>query len=155
MIIAIDFDGTIVDHAYPRVGLPNPGAIETIKALIDNGHSIILWTMRSGQTLEQAVQYLTHNGIKLFGINCNPDQHWSDSPKAYAQLYIDDAALGASLVYYPGFQRRALDWSWVELHLLRLNLITDEQIQVIRKAHLKSLTDLELLSYRPYPQTLS
>lgn len=97
-IIGIDFDGTIVEHMYPQIGNPVPGALETMKDLIQQGHKIILWTMRSGDTLQAAVDYLTAAGIELYGVNKNPDQHWSTSPKAYCHVYIDDAALGCPLI---------------------------------------------------------
>ncbi len=99
MIIGIDFDGTVVTHEYPNIGKPIPGCIETLKELSERGHKLILWTMRSGETLAQAVEYLNKNGISLYGVNENPDQKtWTRSPKAYCQLYIDDAALGCPLV---------------------------------------------------------
>lgn len=97
-IIGIDFDGTIVEHKYPEIGLPVPGALETMAELIQQGHKIILWTMRSEDTLQAAVDYLTAAGIELYGVNKNPDQHWSTSPKAYCHVYIDDAALGCPLI---------------------------------------------------------
>lgn len=100
MIIGIDFDGTIVDHMYPSIGIPVPGALETMRELEEAGHRLILWTMRSGETLADAVKYIQDNGIKLWGINANPDQiksQWSTSPKAYCQIYIDDAAMGCPL----------------------------------------------------------
>lgn len=97
MIIAIDFDGTCVTHEYPKIGR-YIGAENVIRELIENGHKIILWTMRSGQELHDAVAWFDDLDIKLFGINQNPEQSsWSESPKAYAQLYIDDAALGIPL----------------------------------------------------------
>lgn len=120
-IIAVDFDGTIVDHKYPAIGKPVPLAIETLKDLINRGYSIILWTMRcdsesEGPVLTQAVEYLKENGVELWGINNNPEQHtWSQSPKAYAQLYIDDAAFGCPLLNNPG-GRPIVDWSIVRKH---------------------------------------
>ena len=108
-IIGIDFDGTIVEHKYPEIGNPVPGALETMNDLIQQGHKIILWTMRSGDTLQAAVDYLTAAGIELYGVNRNPDQHWSSSPKAYCHLYIDDAALGCPLERLPN-QRPMVYW---------------------------------------------
>lgn len=97
MIIAIDFDGTCVTHEYPRVG-QNIGAWPVIKELHNSGHSIILLTMRSGQYLQDAVNLFEEYSIKLYGINHNPEQHlWTSSPKVYANIYIDDAALGCPL----------------------------------------------------------
>lgn len=98
MIIAIDFDGTCVTHEYPGIGR-DIGAVEVIRRLVERGDQIILFTMRSGRTLDAAVDWFTKNEIPLFGINNNPEQHqWTQSPKAYAQVYIDDAALGAPLI---------------------------------------------------------
>ncbi len=98
MIIGIDFDGTLVDHQYPRIGLTIPGAVETCRDLLAAGHKLILWTMRSGETLYDAVMWCERAGIDLFGVNANPKQDWSTSPKAYCHIYIDDAALGCPLV---------------------------------------------------------
>lgn len=97
MVIAIDFDGTCVAHEYPKVG-KDIGAIPVLKRLVDNGHQLILWTMRSGDYLHDAVNWFKENNIPLYGIQRNPTQDaWTTSPKAYAELYIDDAALGAPL----------------------------------------------------------
>ena len=96
-VVAVDFDGTIVTHEYPDIGLPVPGALETLLALQEAGVKIILWTMRSGDKLQAAVDYLENRGIDIW-VNENPEQGtWTDSPKAYAQLYIDDAAYGCPL----------------------------------------------------------
>ena len=57
LIIAVDFDGTIVTHEYPRIGRPVPGAIETMKEFLARGDKLILWTMRSGEELADAVRY--------------------------------------------------------------------------------------------------
>ena len=94
MIIAVDFDGTCVKHKYPLIG-EDIGAIPVLKELIDNGHQLILWTMRSGKELDEAIYWFETNEIPLYGINTNSEQStWTSSPKCYAQLYIDDAALG-------------------------------------------------------------
>lgn len=117
-VVAIDFDGTIVMHEYPKLGTPVPGAIETMKELQKNGTRLILWTMRSGKHLQEAVDYLTDNGIYLWSVNRNPEQsNWTDSPKAYAQLYIDDAAFGCPLV--PGIDggRPFVDWLTIRTQL--------------------------------------
>ncbi len=116
-VIAIDFDGTIVEHAYPDIGTPRPGAIRVMKALVENGVKLILYTMRSGVQLEEAIKYLKDNEIDLWGVNLNPDQaNWTSSTKVYANLYIDDAALGAPLEYRLGY-RPAIDWFEVEDYL--------------------------------------
>lgn len=111
MTICIDFDGTIVEHAYPEIGAPVPLALETIKELQRRGHAIILFTMRHESTLRDAVEYLEANGVtSLYGVNVNPSQHeWSGSRKVYGHLYIDDAALGCPLIFKEG-KRPYVDW---------------------------------------------
>lgn len=94
MIIAIDFDGTCVKHAYPKIG-EDIGAVPVLKEMLKNGHQLVLNTMRSGELLGDAVKWFNDNGISLSGINHCPGQStWTTSPKVYAQVYIDDAALG-------------------------------------------------------------
>lgn len=121
--IGIDFDGTVVDHSFPEIGLPIPGAIETIQNLIDHGHKIILYTMRSRETLVDAVKYLEKNGIELYGVNDNKTQHhWTKSPKVYCHIYIDDAALGCPLITNQGItglgsKRPYVDWQRVNVIL--------------------------------------
>lgn len=98
MIIAIDFDGTCVKHAYPRIG-EDIGAIPVLKQLVKDGHQLVLNTMRGGELLGEAVKWFNDNGIKLSGANHTPGQAtWTTSPKVYAQLYIDDAALGCPTI---------------------------------------------------------
>lgn len=97
MIIAIDFDGTCVTHEYPNVG-KDIGAVPVLKKLVADGHKLILYTMRSGEKLDAAVQWFKKNEIELYGVNHNPGQEsWTDSPKVHANIYIDDAALGCPL----------------------------------------------------------
>lgn len=115
LIIGIDFDGTIVTHEYPVLGKPVPWAIETMKELQAHGHKLMLWTMRSGRELEQAVNYLAKNGIILWGINENPEWQ-TGSNKQYAHLYIDDACLGCPLIN-PSEGRPYVNWHHVKKDL--------------------------------------
>ena len=109
-IFAVDFDGTIVKHAFPDIGQPVPRALEWLRRFHDAGALLILWTMRSGDYLQAAVKYCYDNNVQLFGINHNPDQmSWTRSPKAYAHLYIDDAAEGCPLITEPN-SRPYVDW---------------------------------------------
>lgn len=125
MYICIDFDGTIVDHNFPDIGKPVHNAIFWIKRFQELDAKIILWTMRSnneenGDVLDEAVNYLKDNGINLFGINENPDQHsWTNSPKAYG-IYIDDMAIGCPLTKQLGFNRTCVDWSIVGPYVEKL-----------------------------------
>jgi hypothetical protein len=111
MYIAIDFDGTVVTHEYPDIGR-DIGAVPVLKGLAGKGHFLILNTMRSGRELTAAVAWFERNGIPLYGVNVNPGQkEWTDSPKVYAHLYIDDAALGVPLLSDPGMSERPyVDW---------------------------------------------
>lgn len=116
-VIAVDFDGTIVEHKFPDVGDPVPMAIDTLLDLQDLGVQIILWTMRSGEGLSAAINYLEFSGVKLWGINENPEQKsWSRSPKAYAPLYIDDAAFGCPVIV-PGEGRPYVNWAVIRHRL--------------------------------------
>jgi hypothetical protein len=113
MIIAIDFDGTCVTHEYPNIGR-DIGAIPVLRKLTKAGNQLILNTMRSGAKLQDAVDWFGKNGIPLYGINENPDQKsWTDSPKVYADLYIDDAALGCPLKNNYG-GRPYVDWKEIQ-----------------------------------------
>lgn len=114
MIIAVDFDGTIVEHCFPEIGEPVPFAFDVMKELQAAGCRLILFTMRSDhladavsdeghpadrEYLTEAVEFCRTNGIEFWGVNINPEQHsWTNSPKPYAQMYIDDAAFGCPLV---------------------------------------------------------
>jgi len=119
MYICVDFDGTIVDHRYPAVGAPVPGAVKWLKKLQKRGARLILFTMRSdtndgGALLLDAVRYLESQGIRLYGVNRNPDQDdWTKSPKAYGDVYVDDAAFGCPLIHPDGFARPCVDWQIV------------------------------------------
>lgn len=110
LIVGIDFDGTIAEHQYPEIGPAVPGAIETMRALQELGASIILWTMRSGPTLDAAVAWIESHGVRLFGVNRNPETDWSTSPKAYCHVYVDDAALGCPLMQATSTKRPMVDW---------------------------------------------
>lgn len=123
MYIVVDFDGTVVTHDYPRVG-KDIGSVPVLKKLVENKHQLILFTMRSGKELEDAVKWFAGNEIPLFGIQTNPTQHeWTDSPKAYGQLIIDDAALGCPLVMSNLSNRPYVNWETVEQYLVNNKII--------------------------------
>lgn len=94
MILAIDFDGTIVRDAYPAIGEPRPGAVETLKKLKKEGYTLILWTCRGGKHLAQAVAWCAERGIRFDAINANIRaevvRYGNDPRKVGASLYIDD-----------------------------------------------------------------
>ena len=122
MEICIDFDGTCVTHEYPNIG-KDIGAIPILKKLVEKGHRLILFTMRSGKELREAVDWFEGNGIEWYGVNTNPTQSsWTNSPKAYGQLYIDDASLGCPLIYPPN-ERPYVDWEAVEIYLISKGIL--------------------------------
>lgn len=140
MDICIDFDGTCVTHEFPRVG-KDIGAAPVLKKLVENGHNLILFTMRSnradsnyiqdptisnvqGNFLDDAIDWFKRNDIPLYGIQSNPTQkEWTTSPKAYGQLYIDDAAFGCPLVQLNDNVRPFVNWVQVEIGLRLMGLI--------------------------------
>lgn len=107
MIIAIDFDGTIVEHKYPKIGREIPFATDTIKRLIEKGHQVILWTYRAGKEMEEAVKYCEDKGIMFYAVNKSyPEEELDESisRKINADLFIDDRNIGGMLdwgmIYY-------------------------------------------------------
>ncbi|MFZ4863886.1 BT0820 family HAD-type phosphatase [Sphingobacterium sp. Mn56C] len=96
MIIAVDFDGTIVEHKYPAIGKPIPFAIETLKQLQNERHILILWTVREGRLLEEAIAYCAAQGLHFFAHNANfPEENRTNAArKLTADLFIDDRNFG-------------------------------------------------------------
>lgn len=98
MTIAIDFDGTIVEHRYPSIGKEIPYAIETLKKLQADRHQLILWTAREGQLLVDAVEFCRSRGLEFYAINSDvPSDSWKDnapSRKLKVDMFIDDRNLG-------------------------------------------------------------
>jgi len=93
MLIAVDFDGTIVEHAYPAIGKPIPFAIDVLKKLQEEGHDIVLWTFRTGETLDQAVNYCRERGLEFYAVNrMFPEEEWTEGGprKIDADIFIDD-----------------------------------------------------------------
>jgi hypothetical protein len=132
MTINIDFDGTCVTHDFPKVG-KSIGAEKVLKRLTDNGHQLILFTMRSdraeakpvidptiqnvtGKFLTDAVNWFKQNDIPLYGIQKNPTQfNWTTSPKSYAELMIDDSSFGCPLKIDLSISERPfVNWDLIE-----------------------------------------
>lgn len=109
-VIAVDFDGTIVEHDYPRIGKEMLFAFATLKELNKKGHKLILWTIRTGHLLDEAVEYCRKNGVEFYAVNKNfPEEVLTEnaSRKLNADIFIDDRNVG-------GF----IGWSniWQTLH---------------------------------------
>ena len=99
MIIAVDFDGTIVTHEYPKIGKEIPFAIQTLKMLKNDGHRLILWSVREGQLLEEAVKWCSERGVEFYAVNKDyPEEEKANnnhfSRKLKADVWIDDRNVG-------------------------------------------------------------
>lgn len=97
LILAIDFDGTIVEDAYPKIGKPKLFAFETLIRLQKDGHRLILWTYRSDIRLKEAVDFCKENGLEFYAVNKSfPEEQfdYSKSRKIHADLFIDDRNIG-------------------------------------------------------------
>ena len=98
MVIAVDFDGTIVEHKYPAIGRELPFATETLRMLIRDRHKLILWSVREGRLLDEAVEWCRERGVEFYAVNRDyPEEsreHDSFSRKLKADLFIDDRNIG-------------------------------------------------------------
>lgn len=97
MTIAVDFDGTIVEHKYPEIGKEKPFAIQTLRTLQQEGNRIILFTSREGELLDDAVAYCHKKGLDFFAVNSNQPADAlfpRQTSKVIADVYIDDKNLG-------------------------------------------------------------
>ena len=99
MIIAVDFDGTIVEHQYPEIGKELPFATETLRMLIADQHKLILWSVREGKVLEDAIEWCRERGVVFYAVNKDfPEEKVEDnnhfSRKIKADLWIDDRNIG-------------------------------------------------------------
>lgn len=149
----IDFDGTCVEHDYPRIG-NEIGAAKVLKKLVRDGNQVIVSTMRGSKqplrqiqelhremvetgnyelfaafsdgSLEEALNWFMHHDIVLYGIQTNPTQFtWTNSPKPYGNVIIDDISYGIPLVMPEG-KRPYVDWSMIEQMLIKDGYIYDD-----------------------------
>jgi hypothetical protein len=103
LVIAVDFDGTVVEDRYPAIGKPMPFALDTLKRLTNEGHRLVLWTYRHGRPLRDAVEFLESQGVVLYAVNCSFPEESENldgcSRKIHADVFIDDRNLGG----FPGW----------------------------------------------------
>lgn len=101
MIIAVDFDGTLVEHEYPKIGKPNLTLVSNLRKMKEEGHKLILWTCRQGKFLEEAVEYCKRLYLEFDAVNDNvPESMIADfknTRKVMADFYIDDRAILLSI----------------------------------------------------------
>ena len=132
MIIAVDFDGTIVEHRYPAIGREKLFAFETLRALLKKNHQLILWTFRTGKPLDEAVEFCRANGVEFYAVNRSyPEEQFDESVvsrKIQADVFIDDRNVGG----FPG-------WGGI-WHMLNPeeNPDFDQQLKNIRGKNRKS-----------------
>lgn len=119
LTIAVDFDGTIVENAYPAIGKTRLFAFETLKKLNEDGHRLILWTYRYGSRLQEAVDFCKENGVEFYAVNKSfPEEEFDESKsrKIHADIFIDDRNIGGVL-------------GWGEVYQLLTNSEPPKQIK--------------------------
>lgn len=114
-IIGIDFDGTCVTDLFPYAG-DNIGAASVLRKLADK-NLLILYTVRDGKYLQDAVDWFKYNHINLYSVNYNPEPV-SSSPKLYCDYYIDDRNIGTPLT-----DKGYVDWNKMLVLLRQKNLL--------------------------------
>ncbi len=131
LTIAIDFDGTIVEDEYPRIGRPIIFAFDTLKKLQEKGHRLILWTYRKGSALDEAVKFCRQHGIEFYAVNKSfPEEEFnsSHSRKIHADLFIDDRNFGGMR-----------DWGEIYQHLVGEEKVVNPRIRKQKKGWLSFL----------------
>lgn len=137
MIILLDFDGTCVADEFPNIG-KDIGSVPVLKEIINKGHKLILFTMRSHginkkgvfcggyeskDYLTPALEWFEKHGIELYGIQKHPTQEkWTSSPKAHGDICIDDRNLGVPLIYEENM-KPYVDWKEIRNQLKERNII--------------------------------
>lgn len=125
MVIAVDFDGTIVEHRYPEIGKEIPFAIATLKRLQAERHLLILWSVREGKLLDEAVDFCRKRGLEFYAVNSNTSEDEADmsvlhSRKVSADMYIDDRNVGGlhdwGVIYEMVHNRWSYDRYLQEVH---------------------------------------
>jgi len=125
--IAVDFDGTIVENAYPAIGKEQLFAFETLKMLQKRGFLLILWTYRTGRALDEAVEFCRKNGVEFYAVNRNyPEEIFDEtiSRKIDAEIYIDDKNIGG----FPGWTN-----VWAMLFPEEVNIDSKAELRALRK----------------------
>ena len=120
MIIAVDFDGTIVEHRYPEIGREIPFAITTLKMLIEQRHTLIMWTVRQGDLLQEAVDWCKERGVEFYAVNKNFPEENIDNNGCYckinADLFIDDRNIGGLPDWGKIYQMITENKTWDEVY---------------------------------------
>lgn len=114
MDFAVDFDSTVVFDDFPNAGPEVPYAVEVLKELVKQGHNIILYTMRSGGSLQTAIDWYAERDIPLYGTQYHPDQlDFTTSNKCHCDFFIDDKSIGIPMKQWRNAKGPAVDWQAV------------------------------------------
>lgn len=121
MLIAVDFDGTIVEHRYPYIGKELPFATASLRRLQEEGHRLILWTAREGELLQEAIDFCAKRGLEFFAVNSNypgeeVDEAGIRARKLHADLFIDDRAVGGLPDWGAIYEVIHNRWTWREYY---------------------------------------
>ena len=124
MVIAVDFDGTIVEHMYPKIGNEIPFATDTLKELIKDGHQLILWSVREDGLLQEAVDWCHRRGVDFWAVNKDyPEEERSKnnhfSRKLKADMFIDDRNVGGLPDWGTIYQMIKYNETWESMHYNR------------------------------------
>ena len=120
MTIAVDFDGTIVEHRYPEIGREIPFATDTLKMLIKEGHRLILWSVREGKLLDEAVEWCRERGVEFYAVNKDyPEEGREDrnfSRKLKVEMFIDDRNVGGLPDWGRIYEMVTKDKTWSDIY---------------------------------------
>ena len=120
MVIAVDFDGTIVEHKYPEIGKEIPFATATLKMLTKEQHRLILWTVRKGHLLDEAVEWCRERGVEFYAVNKNFPEENVDNDRGYckidAELFIDDRNLGGLPDWGRIYEMVTKEKTWADIY---------------------------------------
>lgn len=109
-VVAIDFDGTLVEDRFPDIGRPYENMFNLVKVLQDKGVKVVLWTSRDGERLEKAISFCNDKGIVFDAVNENikevQEMFHTDTRKIYADIYLDDKAYLPCIYLY----KAELEW---------------------------------------------
>ena len=138
MTIAVDFDGTIVEHKFPQIGKEVPFAIATLKKLQKERHLLILWSVREGELLDEAVEFCRKRGLEFYAVNANhPDEEVRGDMacpcrKVKADLYIDDLNVGRLPDWGAVYEMVHNLWSY-ERYLLEIHREKPKKVSFFRR----------------------
>lgn len=140
MTIAVDFDGTIVEHKYPEIGDEIIFATDTLRQLIKDGHRLILWSVREGQLLQDAIDWCHERGVDFYAVNKDyPEENGKESNASFsrkikADIFIDDRNLGGLPDWGQIYQMISNHETWADL-IRQASLTINSKDNAPKKKH--------------------